>query len=151
MPISASVAPNDRYMQLAEIWRKQVWLGEKWSIAVEKKINYVDKTKLTQSWQTWHRQRCLLTLTVTKYGAMQPLAKKLQQSSQECSLRQKCAFIYLSGLFPMHSNNCYAWICSISYNQASANLECCWTIQDFSSLLTGSCLLKAYYSQSSLI
>ena len=111
-------------------------------------------TKLTRqswqrtavSWQTWHRQRCLLTWTVTKYGAMQPLAKKLHQSSQECSLRQKCALICLSGLFPLHSNNCYAWICSISDNQASANLECCWTIQVFSSLLTGSCLLKAYHS-----
>ena len=103
--------------------------------------------KLTRTdWQTWHRQRCLIMWTVTKYGAMQPLAKKLHQSSQECSLRQKCALICLSGLFPLHSNNCYAWICSISDIQASANLECCWTIQVFSSLLTGSCLLKAYYS-----
>ena len=93
-----------------------------------------------------HRQRCLLSWTVTKYGAMQPLAKKLHQSSQECSLRQKCALICLSGLFPLHSNNCYAWICTISDVQASANLGCCWTIQVFSSLLTGSCLLKAYHS-----
>ena len=88
--------------------------------------------------------------TVTKYGAMQPLAKKLHHSSQECSLRQKCALICLSGLFPqaLHSNNCYAWIRSFSDNQASENLECCWTIQSqvFSSLLTGSCLLKAYHS-----
>ena len=109
----------------------------------------VDKVDKELSWQTWHRQirqRCLLTWTVIKYGVMQPLAKKLHQSSQECSLRQKCALICLSGLFPLHSNNCYAWICSISDNQASANLECCWTIQVFSSLLTGSCLLKAYHS-----
>ena len=40
MPIGASVAPNDRYMQWAGIWRKQVWLGEKWSIAGEKKLNH---------------------------------------------------------------------------------------------------------------
>ena len=109
-------------------------------------VDNVDKTKLTKSWQKWHCQRCLLTWTVTRYGAMQPLAKKLHQSSQECSLGHKCALICLSGLFPLHSNNCYAWICSISDNQASANLECCWTIQVFSSLLTGSCQLKAYHS-----
>ena len=41
MPIGASVAPNDRYMQWAGIWRKQVSLGEKWSIAGEKKLNHV--------------------------------------------------------------------------------------------------------------
>ena len=110
-----------------------------------------DSWKLTENWvdtraHRQNRQRCLLTWTITKYGAMQPLAKKLHQSSQECSLRQKCALICLSGLFPLHSNNCYAWICSISDNQASANLECCWTIQVFSSLLTGSCLLKAFHS-----
>ena len=40
MPIGASVAPNDRYMQWAWIWRKQVWLGEKWSIVGEKKLNH---------------------------------------------------------------------------------------------------------------
>ena len=40
MPIGASVAPNDRYMQWAGIWRKQVWLGEKWSIVGEKKLNH---------------------------------------------------------------------------------------------------------------
>ena len=37
-------------------------------------------------------------------------------------------------------------ICSVSNNQASVNLECCWIIQVFSSLQTGSCLLKAYHS-----
>ena len=110
-------------------------------------------TKLTKNWvdKRAHRQnqqRCLLTWAVTKYGAMQPSAKKLHQSSQECSesLRQKCGLICLSGPFLLYSNHCFAWICSISYNQASANLECCWTIQVFSSLLTGSCLLKAYHS-----
>ena len=42
MPIGASVAPNDRYtdMQWAGIWRKQVLLGEKWSIVGEKKLNH---------------------------------------------------------------------------------------------------------------
>ena len=57
-----------------------------------------------------------------------------------------CFNLSPGGLFPLHSNNCYTWICSISDNQASANLEYCWTIQVFSSLLTGSCRLKAYYS-----
>ena len=114
----------------------------------------VDKVDKELSWQTWHRQirqRCLLTWTVIKYGVMQPLAKKLHQSSQECSLRQKCALICRSGPFPLHSNNCYAWLWSISDNQASANLECCWTIQVFFSLLTGSCLLKAYHSYLRLL
>ena len=41
MPIGTSVVPNDRYMQWAWIWRKQVWLGENWSIAGEKKFNHV--------------------------------------------------------------------------------------------------------------
>ena len=40
MPIGASVAPDDRYMQWAGIWRKQVSLGKKWSIAGEKKLNH---------------------------------------------------------------------------------------------------------------
>ena len=113
-------------------------------------------TKLTKNWvdKRVHRQNqqgCPLTWftwTVTKYhdGAIQPLAKKLHQSSQEFSLRQKCALICLSWPFPLHSKNWYAWICSISYNQASADLGSCWTIQVFSSLLIGSCLLKAYHS-----
>ena len=41
MPIGASVAQNDRYMQWAGIWRKQVWLGEKSYIAGEKKLNHL--------------------------------------------------------------------------------------------------------------
>ena len=49
MPIGASVAPNDRYMQWAGIWRKQVWLGEKWSIAGEKKLNHWTVFRLFQS------------------------------------------------------------------------------------------------------
>ena len=92
-----------------------------WCLAQLTKLTRQSWQRTAVSWQTWHRQRCLLTWTVTKYGAMQPLAKKLHQSSQECSLRQKCALICLS--------NCYAWICPISNNQASANLECCWTIK----------------------
>ena len=46
MPIDASVAPNDRYMQCAWIWRKQVCLGEKWSIAGEKKLNHLGSMTL---------------------------------------------------------------------------------------------------------
>ena len=40
MPIGSSVALNDRYMQWTRIWRKQVSLEEKWSIAGEKKFNH---------------------------------------------------------------------------------------------------------------
>ena len=41
MPIGASVALNDRYMPWAWKWRKHVWLGEKWSIVGEKKLNHL--------------------------------------------------------------------------------------------------------------
>ena len=58
MPIGASLAPNDRYMQWAWIWRKQVWLGEKWSIVGEKKLNHCfPKRQLSSatsaSYKTW--------------------------------------------------------------------------------------------------
>ena len=39
IPICSSVALN-RNMQWARIWRKQVSLGERWSIAGENKLNH---------------------------------------------------------------------------------------------------------------
>ena len=53
MPIGASVAPNDRYMQWAGIWRKQVSLGEKWSIAGEKKLNHFASQVLAAHWSLY--------------------------------------------------------------------------------------------------
>ena len=40
MSIGSSVARNNRYMQWIRIWRKQVSLGEKWSITGENKFNH---------------------------------------------------------------------------------------------------------------
>ena len=38
VPIGSSMGTNNRYMQWARIWREQVSLGEKWSIAERKSL-----------------------------------------------------------------------------------------------------------------
>ena len=45
------MAPNDRYMQWARIWRKQVSLGEWWSIGGEKKFNHDEDNNKDQRQQ----------------------------------------------------------------------------------------------------
>ena len=74
MPIDASVAPNDRYMQWAWIWRKQVWLGEKWSIAWEKMPPPMaiedDEDWPLWSYRGWHKP----TTVESGEGQLQQLA-----------------------------------------------------------------------------
>ena len=58
MPIGPNAAPNDRYMQWARIWRKQVSLEKKWSFAGEKKFNHNMNSK--ERWRETDHQtaRC---------------------------------------------------------------------------------------------
>ena len=54
MPICASVAPNDKYMQWAGICRKQVCLGAK-------KFNQFSKLQSASAWRTLHLYELLLS------------------------------------------------------------------------------------------